>query len=163
MRYAHIDNYNIENGPGTRVVLWTQGCPHHCPGCHNPHTWSDKAGKEFGEEEMQKILAYLVQYFKKDFSVLGGEPLAPYNRDGVKDVCKRVKEALPETNIWLWTGYEWDEVKHLSVMDYVDVVVDGKFIEELKDKDLQYRGSSNQRVIDVKASLREGKLISYND
>ena len=162
MRYSHIDNLDILNGPGTRVVLWTQGCPHHCPGCHNPHTWSEKRGKEFEEADMQKILDYLVQYFKKDFSVLGGEPLASYNRDGVTDVCKRVKETLPDTNIWLWTGYEWDEIKGLPVMQYLDVVVDGKFIEELKDKTLKHRGSSNQRVIDVKASLEENKIVLWN-
>lgn len=163
MRYSHIDSFDILNGDGIRVVLWTQGCPHHCKGCHNPHTWNEKAGKAFTEADMQIILDYLTQDIKKDFSVLGGEPLAPYNLDGVYEVCKKVKETLPETNIWIWTGYEWEEVKDLPVMQYVDVVVDGKFIEELKDKNLKYKGSSNQRVIDVKLSSKEEKVVLYND
>ena len=163
MRYSHIDSFDILNGTGVRVVLWTQGCPHRCKGCHNPHTWSEKAGKEFEEADMQRILDYLTQHIDKDFSVLGGEPLAPYNVDGVHDVCKRVKEVLPNTNIWLWTGYEWEEVKDLPVMRYVDVVVDGKFIEELKDRDLKYKGSSNQRVIDVKKSLEKMDVILFAD
>lgn len=163
MRYSHIDSFDILNGTGIRVVLWTQGCPHRCKGCHNPRTWSEKAGKEFTESDMQIILDYLTQDIKKDFSVLGGEPLAPYNRDGVYEVCKKVKETLPETNIWLWTGYEWEEIKDLPVMQYIDVLIDGKFIEELKDKNLKYCGSSNQRVIDVQASLKEDEVILFND
>jgi len=163
MRFAHIDRYNIENGPGTRVVLWTQGCPHHCPGCHNPHTWAERAGKEFTEKDMDTIFTYLTEFFKKDFSILGGEPLAPYNRDGVADVCRRVKKAYPDTNIWLWTGYDWEEIKSLPALKYVDVVVDGKFIESLKEEGLKWKGSSNQKVIDVQVSLAKNEIVLYED
>lgn len=150
MNYASVLDFDYLNGEGVRVSLWVSGCPHACHNCHNPLLWNPNYGKPFTEKSMKGLLKLLERDMSKDFSVLGGEPLAPYNRDTVTQICKTVKETYPEKNIWLWTGYSYEEVKDLEVMKYVDIVVDGKFIEELKDENLLWRGSSNQRVIDVK-------------
>ena len=159
MRYALIENYNIDNGIGARTVLWTQGCPHKCKGCHNAHTWNETGGKEFTDKERDLILYYLDEYFPKDFSVLGGEPLAPYNIDGVTELLRYIKEVRPQTNIWLWTGYLFEEMKDKEVMKYLDVLIDGNFIEELKVDGLKFKGSTNQRVIDVPKSLSNKKVV----
>ena len=163
MRYSYIDDFDILNGSGIRVVLWTQGCPHRCKGCHNPLTWNEQGGQEFTEEDMNKLLGFLTQDIEKDLSILGGEPLAPFNREGVLKVCETVKEKLPNTSIWLWTGYNWEDIKDLPVIKYLDVVIDGYFNLSLKDTTLKYRGSSNQRVIDVPKSLKENDIILYTE
>lgn len=153
MRYALIEDYNIDNGEGVRAVLWTQGCPHRCTDCHNSHTWNENGGKEFKEEDKEYLFECIDKYFEKNLSVLGGEPLAPYNIDGLTSLLKEVKEKKPNINIWLWTGYLWEEVNQLEIIKYIDVLIDGKFIKELKVDKLKYRGSTNQRVINVKESL----------
>lgn len=162
MRYARIDNFDISNGEGVRVVLWTQGCPHRCKGCHNPQTWKETAGKPFTDKERDLIVYYLDEYFPKDFSVLGGEPLAPYNRDGVAELLKHIKTVRPQTNIWLWTGYLWEDVKDLEAVKYIDILIDGRFEIGLSNKmkaNLKLRGSSNQRVIDVQKSLKTDEPV----
>ena len=145
MRYLLNDSFDIYNGPGSRVTLWVAGCPHHCKGCHNPHTWDPSQGEEYSEKLVEDILKELDQYFPKDLSILGGEPLAPYNIDDVVDLMKKVKERRPNTNIWLWTGYQIEDFQGHELFNYVDVIVDGPYIEELHIKN-KYYGSSNQKI-----------------
>lgn len=166
MKYSVIEEYNIENGPGTRVVLWTQGCHHRCLGCHNPHTWKLNFGKDFTEKERDLIMTYLDKHFPKDFSVLGGEPLHPQNRDGVIELCKYIKEKRPTTNIWLWTGYELDEIiDDKRIFKYIDTIVTGRFEMSLKGK-FKYFGSSNQKLYHTSPAAlekaKEGTLLDLN-
>ena len=165
MRYEQILTDDFNNGPGLRVSLWTRGCPHRCPGCHNPHLFGKLGGKEFTEDTMQKLLTAINEDISRDFSVLGGEPLAPYNVQRVTEICSRVREAYPSISIWIWSGYTWREIMsnplRKEILRYVDVVVDGRFMEKLRDDKLQYCGSSNQRVIDVKRSLEAGQIVLY--
>ena len=164
MKYSLIEKYNIDNGPGTRVVLWTQGCEHHCPGCHNPHTWKLNAGKDFTVIERDLIIDYLDEYFPKDFSILGGEPLHPQNRDGVIELCKYIKEKRPEINIWLWSGYELDEIcDDKRIFKYIETFVLGRFKIDLKGN-FKYYGSSNQMLyhtsLQALEKVKEGVLLN---
>lgn len=159
MRYSLIEEYSIDNGPGVRVVLWTQGCPHRCVGCHNPHTWKEGAGEKFTEKEARHILDALDEYMPKDLSVLGGEPLAPYNRDALAEFLGYIKKSRPQTEIWLWTGYLWEDVEKENAMEFIDVLIDGPFkIQEWEDN-LFWKGSKNQRVIDVKETRKTGNVV----
>lgn len=162
MRYSHIDTYDFDNGPGVRVVLWTQGCPHRCLGCHNPHTWKEEAGRLFSEQERTFIWEKLNEYVEKDFSVLGGEPLAPYNREGVCSLLKWLKEKRPGLDVWVWTGYRYEEIQGLEVMQYIDVLVDGPFSMAEVDLSFRWKGSSNQRVIDMRRT-RMGKAMVLHE
>lgn len=151
MNYAQILKDDITNGDGYRVSLWVTGCPHKCKGCHNSELWDYKAGKRFGRRELTVLLDLLRDKDKPvNLSILGGEPLSPYNRGMIEFVCKQVKSRVPEKTIWLWTGYNYEEVKHLEIMKYLDVVIDGKYEEDKKYGDLLWRGSTNQRRINVK-------------
>lgn len=145
MRYLLLDDADYFNGPGTRVTLWVAGCPHHCKGCHNEHTWNPEQGEEYSDKLVEEILYKLDEYFPKDLSILGGEPLAPYNIEGVTDLVKKIKQVRPTTNIWLWTGYQIDDFKDHEILKYLDTVVDGPFIEKLYVKN-KYFGSSNQKI-----------------
>ena len=167
MKYSVIEKFNIDNGPGTRVVLWTQGCAHHCPGCHNPHTWKLNSGKDFTENERNLIMDYLDEYFPKDFSILGGEPLHPQNRDGVIELCNYIKENRPETNIWLWSGYELDEIiDDKRIFESIDTLVLGRFKIDLKGK-FKFFGSSNQELYHTSLQafdkVGEGILLNKNN
>ena len=149
MNYNTIKQLDIANGPGCRVSLFVQGCEFNCPGCFNVVAKDFSGGKEFTDDTAQFLLQLLNSDYISGLSILGGEPLHPKNRRAVLDLVKKVRVALPEKNIWLWTGYQWEEVAEELIGSGVDVVVDGRFIESLKDLRLRYRGSSNQRVIDV--------------
>lgn len=163
MRYQEILTDDFNNGPGLRVSLWTVGCPHRCPGCHNPHLFDKTGGKEFTEETMEKLLKALREDVPRDFSVLGGEPLAPYNVHGVKEICSRVKKTYPEISIWLWSGYTLREIMshpdRQAVLEYIDVLVEGRFIERYKQEGLPFRGSTNQHIYDLNASRLSGQPI----
>lgn len=163
MRYSHIDEYDFDNGPGVRVVLWTQGCPHRCLGCHNPHTWKEDAGKKFSEEERDFIWEKLNEYVEKDFSVLGGEPLAPYNREGVLELLKWLKQKRPGLDVWVWTGYLYEDIESLEVMEYIDVLVDGPFSLSEIDLSFRWKGSSNQRVIDMKSTRLNKSIVLHEE
>lgn len=167
MRYAEILTDDFNNGPGLRVSLWTIGCPHRCPGCHNSRLFDKTGGKEFTGETMEELLSAIKEDVLRDFSVLGGEPLAPYNVKGVTEICSRVREVYPDISIWLWSGYTWREIMshpdRREVLQYVDVLVDGRYIDRLKDDKLEYCGSSNQRVIDVRRSLTAEQIILYQE
>ena len=161
MRYANIKNLDISNGPGIRVSLFVSGCRRHCKGCFNEVAQSFEYGTRFGSETLVELLRLLSNPHIKGLSVLGGEPLEPENRDTVLDICKAIRVAFgAKKTIWMWTGYSWEDVKDLPVMEYLDVLVDGPFVEEQKNLCLPYCGSENQRVIDVKMSLRGAELVT---
>ena len=161
MRYANIKNLDISNGPGIRVSLFVSGCRRHCKGCFNEDAQSFEYGTRFGSETLAELLRLLSNPHIKGLSVLGGEPLEPENRDTVLDICKAVRVAFgTKKTIWMWTGYSWEDVKDLPVMEYLDVLVDGPFVEEQKNLCLPYCGSENQRVIDVKMSLRGAEIVT---
>ena len=155
MRYNTIRQLDIANGPGTRVSIFVQGCHFNCPGCFNTVAKDFSGGKEFTEQTMELLLELAEPAYISGLSILGGEPLNPRNRTDVLVLVKKFKEAYPNKTVWLWTGYLWEEVAEDLIDSGVDVVVDGKFVEELKDLRLKYRGSSNQRVISVPDSTRD--------
>lgn len=160
MRYNTIRQLDIANGPGCRVSLFVQGCSFNCPGCFNSVARDFSGGQEFTDQTLELILELLKPTQISGLSILGGEPLHPRNRDAVLSLTKKVKEVYPEKTIWVWTGYLWEEVKESLSGTAVDVLVDGRFLEDLKDLRLKYRGSSNQRVIDVQKSLTENRPVS---
>jgi anaerobic ribonucleoside-triphosphate reductase activating protein len=143
------------------VSLFVQGCSFHCPGCFNPGTQDFNGGKEFTEEMMAVLLKLAEPAHISGLSILGGEPMHPQNRRCALEVAKKFKKAYPEKSVWLWTGYLIEDIFEDLVDSDIDVVVDGRFIEELKDLRLKYRGSSNQRVIDLKETIKTGDLILY--
>ena len=152
MRFSKIKDNDIANGEGIVMSLWTQGCPHHCKGCFNMETWDFNGGKEFKEEDKEYILQNIDKNnIKRNLSILGGEPLCPQNIDGVISLCKAFKEKYPEKIIYVWTGYvleEFDDTQKI-LLDYIDVLIDGKFEIDNKDLSLKLRGSTNQRIIDI--------------
>ena len=154
--------YDIADGTGVRVSLFVSGCRHHCKGCFNGETWDFNSGKEFKKENLDYILENINKNsVQRDLSILGGEPLCPENVDGVIEVCKRFKEEFPNKKIYMWTGYTVDDFteRQKEVLKYLDVLVDGPFQQENRNLSLTMRGSSNQRVIDVKKSLAEEKIV----
>ena len=161
MRYSQIRNLDIANGPGCRISIFCSGCEHKCKSCFNPETWNFDHGPEFTEDTLQSLLDLAEPSYISGLSILGGEPLHPRNREEVIRLVKKFKEKYPDKTIWVWTGYLWEEVASDLVDSEIDVVVDGRFIEELKDLRLKYRGSSNQRVIDVQASLKNNNITLY--
>lgn len=161
MRYNTIRQLDIANGPGCRVSLFVQGCAFNCPGCFNTVARDFEGGKEFTDQTMELLLELAKPDHVSGLSVLGGEPLYPRNREEVLKIAREFKKVYPEKTIWLWTGYLLEDVFEDLVDSSIDVVVDGRFVEELKDLRLKYRGSSNQRVIDLKETIRTGDIILY--
>lgn len=164
MRYSKIKDNDIANGKGIVMSLWTQGCPHHCKGCFNPETWNPNDGMEFTEKEEQYILNNINSFnVSRDLSILGGEPLCPENVKGVISLCKKFREVYPNKKIYIWTGYTLENFNETQkeVLNYIDVLVDGQFKIELKNLSLKLRGSSNQRVIDVKKTITNNKIITF--
>ena len=159
MRYNTIRQLDIANGPGCRVSLFVQGCSFNCPGCFNTVAKDFEGGKEFTSQTEDAIFALAEPSHISGLSVLGGEPLHPRNRRAVLDLVKKFKSKYPQKTAWLWTGYMWEDVAEDLLNSEVDVVVDGRFVEELKDLRLKYCGSRNQRIIDVKASTLETPKI----
>jgi anaerobic ribonucleoside-triphosphate reductase activating protein len=160
MNYGKINKHDIANGPGVRVSLFVSGCEHHCKGCFNSVAWDFYYGKVFTAKTFGRILKLLDDDHITGFTVLGGEPLHPRNQHMVTTICRLVKEKYPNKDIWIYTGYDYDEVKDHAIMNFIDVLVDGPFIEDLKDISLKFRGSSNQRIIDVKESKSSGAVVS---
>ena len=149
------------NGDGLRVVLWVAGCSHRCKGCQNPVTWDENGGLPFGEDEKNEIFTELEHDYISGITFSGGDPLHPANRDGVAELAKEIREKYPDKTQWLYTGYDWEHINDLPAVEYIDVIVDGKFIEEEFDPKLHWKGSPNQRVVDVQKSLSAGKTILY--
>lgn len=152
MRYAGIIKNDFSAAPGTCVTFFTQGCPHRCEGCHNPETWDFQGGREFTPDVLDKIIKGLTaQGIKRNFCIMGGEPLCPENQFLTLLLVNSVKERLPDTKIYIWTGYNLDEIlnegKVGQILEKTDVVIDGPFIAAYKDRTLFMRGSSNQRIL----------------
>ena len=153
MRFSKIKDNDIANGIGITLSIWTQGCPHHCGGCFNKETWDFNLGKEFTNDDLNYIISNIDSFnVKRNLSVLGGEPLCPQNVEGVINLCKEFKKVYPDKLIYLWTGYTIEEFnqKQKQILEYVDFIIDGKFEEAKKNLNLKLRGSSNQRILDVK-------------
>ena len=163
MRYHNITHDDMLNGQGLRTVLWVAGCEHRCNGCQNPITWELEGGLPFDEEAEKELFSYLNKDYIHGITFSGGDPLHPQNRNEITRLAKIAKEKYPEKTVWLYSGYEWDEVKDLEVMKYTDIFIDGKFVEELKDNNLHWKGSSNQKTIDVQKSLSTQKTVLYED
>lgn len=160
MRYNKIRKMDISDGPGVRVSIFMQGCDFNCKNCFNPETHDFRGGKEFTDETIEKVLDLCKNDYIEGLSILGGEPMNPNNIDGTTKLAKAFKERYPNKNLWAWTGYTYENyLKDKSVLNYLDVVVDGQYKDELHDPTLDWRGSSNQRVINVKESLNQNKVV----
>ncbi|MBQ6994171.1 MAG: anaerobic ribonucleoside-triphosphate reductase activating protein [Lachnospiraceae bacterium] len=155
MRYHNITKDDMLNGDGLRVVLWVAGCEHCCEGCQNPMTWDPNGGLLFDESAKQEIFDQLDQPYINGITFSGGDPLHCANREGVKQLMQEIKEKYPDKTIWLYTGDSWENIKNYPMMKYIDVLVDGEFKLALRDITLLWKGSSNQRVIDVQATLSQ--------
>ena len=171
MNYADIKRIDVANGEGVRVSVFVSGCNHHCKGCFNQCAWDFNYGNKFTEKQENEVLKDLDHDYISGLSLLGGEPLEPTNQEGLLPLVKKVKEKFPDKKIWCYTGFDFekDVVGKMAkqsettkeLLQYLDVIVDGKFEEEKKDLKLRFRGSSNQRILDVQESLKENKLVEY--
>ena len=159
MNYSALNHHDIANGPGWRVSLFVSGCRRACKGCFNKEAWNFNYGQEFTSETMLELLRMLDDPNVAGLSILGGDPFEPENRQAVDDICWMVKLLKPSKTIWVWTGYSFEDLKDNPLMRHIDVLVDGRFEEDLKDLRLKWRGSSNQRVIDVQESLTTGTCV----
>lgn len=160
MKYAKIRKTDISNGPGIRVSIFMQGCTFHCKNCFNPETWDFDAGKDYTDETISRVLELADKDEIKGLSILGGEPLHPKNIEGTTRLAKAFKEKYPNKNIWVWTGFLFDrDLTGKEILNYIDVLVDGQYVDELHNFKLKWRGSSNQRVINVQESLKQNKIV----
>ena len=155
MRYHNITKDDMLNGDGLRVVLWVAGCSHCCKECHNPITWDPDGGLLFDDVAKQEIFEQLEQDYISGITFSGGDPLHSANRLDIRNFMAEIREKYPNKSIWLYTGYEWKDIWHYPMMRYVDVVVDGEFKVDLKDANLLWKGSSNQKVINVQETLKK--------
>lgn len=162
MRYHNITKDDMLNGDGLRAVLWLSGCEHACKGCHNPITWDVNGGIEFDNTARNELFDLLEKDYISGVTLSGGDPLHPANINEVSLLINEIRETFPEKTIWLYTGYHWDEIKMLPFIKNIDVLVDGEFVQELKDEKLHWKGSSNQNVIDVKKSLEAGQIVLHD-
>lgn len=164
MRYHNITKDDMLNGYGIRVVLWVAGCVHACPGCHNPITWSIKGGIPFDEKAKDELFAELQKDYVDGITFSGGDPLHPKNIQPVGELVKEISQKFPNKTIWLYTGYMWEDIlKNIDYIPLLDVVCDGKFEIAKFNPRIKWVGSSNQRVIDVKKTLKEHKVIIFDD
>ena len=173
MNYATIKNCDIANGPGVRVSLFVSGCTHRCPGCFNEVAWDFQYGEPFTDQTIETILNMLKPAYIRGLTLLGGEPFEPQNQGPVLELVRRIKQELPEKSIWAFSGYlfdkdimsgrlgDWEITREL--IGHLDVLVDGPFIQEKKNLSLRFRGSENQRLIDVPASLSTGGIVLWQD
>lgn len=162
MKYTKIKDNDVANGVGITMSLWTQGCPHRCEGCFNEETWDFGGGQEFTEENLKYILSNIDKNgVKRNLAILGGEPLCPQNVEGVLKLCREFKTMYPNKKIYIWSGYIFEEFTELQkeILKYVDILVDGPFKLPNRNLSLTLRGSSNQRVIDVKKTLENKVLV----
>ena len=169
MNYALIRENDIANGPGVRTSLFVSGCRHHCKGCFNPETWNFNYGSLFTQNEIDQIIQATEPSFVDGLTLLGGEPLEPENQEGLIELLKQFKQKLPNKTVWCYSGFSFENdllpkihnnIEHIKeLLSLVDVLVDGKFVEELKSSALLFRGSSNQNIIDVKQSISKNKMV----
>ena len=163
MNYQKISRNDVSNGSGVGMVLWVSGCTQHCFGCHNPETWDFNSGIPYTPEIETEIINSLKPDYISRLTLSGGHPLEAENIKTVFDLCKKVKSIYPNKKIWLYTGYTWENINGLPILKYIDVLVDGKFVQDLRDITLKWKGSSNQRVIDMQKSLEKGKIILWEN
>lgn len=159
MHYGAIKKTDIANGLGVRVSLFVSGCRNHCKGCFQPQTWDFEYGKPFTKETEDEILEALRPDWIQGFSILGGEPMEPENQKVLLPLLQRVRSERSDKDIWLYSGYVYEEIKDSELLHYVDILVDGPFVEEMKDPSLTFRGSRNQRILNVPESLRAGHAV----
>ncbi|MBR5994549.1 MAG: anaerobic ribonucleoside-triphosphate reductase activating protein [Lachnospiraceae bacterium] len=158
MRYHNITKDDMNNGDGLRVVLWVAGCVHRCKNCQNPVTWDPDGGLPFDDNARQEIFDQLDKPYISGITFSGGDPLHPANKEYVTSFAKEIKEKYPNKTIWLYTGDSWESIYDYPVMKYLDVCVDGEYIDALRDVKLMWKGSSNQKVIDVQATLKSADI-----
>ena len=167
MYYSDYLNFDTSHGEGVRCTLFISGCSRCCPDCFNNQTWDYKYGKEYTQEFEDNLLKDLANPYIKGLSLLGGNPTERKNIQQVIKLCQRVKLELPEKDIWCWSGHTFQELKNnllqAQCLDYIDILVDGKFVKELYEPDLLFRGSSNQRIIDVQKSLLTNSIVLWNN
>lgn len=165
MNYHNITFDDMNNGDGLRVVLWVAGCEHHCKNCQNPVTWEPEDGIPFGLQDKKELLEALEKDYIAGITFSGGDPLHPANRADVKSLMESVKQKFPGKTVWVYTGYTWAEImdneEMAGMMAYVDVLVDGRFVNDLLDVNYPWAGSTNQKVIDVQKSLKEERVILH--
>lgn len=161
MRYHNITKDDMLNGDGLRVVLWVSGCSHCCRECQNPITWDANGGLLFDEEAKEEIFTELARDYISGITFSGGDPLYVGNRSDVLKLAREIKEKFPDKSVWMYTGFVWETIETLEIMNYVDVLVDGEFQVERKNTQLYWRGSENQRVIDVPASKAAGSVVLH--
>lgn len=170
MNYCNIKRRDIADGIGVRVTLFVSGCTHHCKGCFQPETWDFSYGKPFDEAAAELIFSELEQSFVNGLTLLGGEPFEPENQRGLLPLLRAVKERFPDKTVWAYSGYTWEELTGTSrarceatdeLLSLIDVLVDGEFMEELRDITLRFRGSGNQRLLDVPKSLASGQPVAW--
>ena len=166
MNYANLKTYDIANGPGVRVSLFVSGCTHRCKDCFNQEAWDFDYGKPFDHAVMEQILGYLKPSYIKGITYLGGEPMDPRNQAGLLELSRLIRKTYPEKSIWCFTGYVWDRIPQVSgvteeLITLCDVIVDGPFVAEKKNLNLRFRGSENQRLIDVPKTLATGTVVLW--
>jgi len=170
MNYADIKNCDVANGPGVRISLFVSGCTHHCKNCFNPETWDFNYGKPFGQEQIDTILELLSPDHIQGFTLLGGEPFEPVNQKGLLPLLKAIRTKYPQKDIWCFSGYLFEEITDMcrnqtetkEMLSYLDVLVDGRFMEDKKDLSLRFKGSSNQRTILVKESIKANSIVLWD-
>jgi anaerobic ribonucleoside-triphosphate reductase activating protein len=162
MNYHNITQDDMLNGSGLRTVLWVSGCTHCCEECQNQITWDVNGGIPFDGAAEEELFDNISKDYIDGVTFSGGDPLHPKNRDEITRLAKKIRKDLPNKTIWLYTGFTWDKICELEIVNYLDVVVDGRFVKELKDVSLHWRGSSNQRVIDVKKTLESGSVVLFD-
>ena len=162
MRYHNITTDDMLNGDGLRTVLWVAGCEHRCEGCQNPITWDIDGGLPFDEATERELFEKLATDHISGVTFSGGDPLHPENRADITALAKKCRERFPNKTIWLYTGYTYEEIAELEILQYCDVLVDGAFIKEQLDQKLHWKGSSNQRVIDMRETIRLKKIVLFD-
>ena len=163
MNYHNITKCDMLNGDGIRVVLWVSGCKCHCPECQNPETWDLNSGILFDNEAKNELFEALDNDYIKGLTLSGGHPLESENLSTMCEICKEFKNKFPTKDIWLYTGYNWEDILNWEIIKYIDVLVDGRYIKDQRNVDLKWRGSSNQRVINAQESLKQNKVVLYCD
>lgn len=168
MHFGNIKEFSIENGPGVRVSLFVSGCRNHCPGCFSSHTWDFTYGLPYTEEITEEIIRLLNPAYMEGLTVLGGEPMEPENQRDLIPILRRIRQACPDRSIWCYTGFTWEELHGASrgntphreeLLSLIDVLVDGRFVEAQRNLSLAFRGSENQRILDVKKSLKACEAV----
>lgn len=173
MNYATVKTHDVANGPGVRVSLFVSGCTHHCKGCFNSEAWDFAYGEPFDSGVADRIISALAPTYIKGFSLLGGEPFEPCNQEVLVELLERIKDEYPSKTVWCYSGYDFErDISAFKLgnaditkrmLKCIDVLVDGRFVEAEKDLNLRFRGSANQRIIDVPASLEGGRIVLWNE